>query len=150
VGRNLRAGSDVPRFEEELLMSGPSGSKATVAGVLSIVSGVSAGIGAMVLGGIGVIAAGVLASTAENAPHRVAAIPLVVFLPLALLLLAMGVTAAVGGIAAINRRSWMLAVLGAAAAVFCFFPVGVASLVFLLLGEDEFEGRRRPPVPGGS
>ena len=60
------------------------------------------------------------------------------FLPLALLCFVSGVIAIVGGIAAFNRRRWGLAVAGSIAAVFGFFPVGIAAVIFTILAEPEF------------
>lgn len=117
-------------------MSGTS--KATVAGVLDIASGVSAVIGAGVMAGIGILGSGVLASEAGEA-GLIRFMPLAVFGPLALLLLAAGVVAIIGGIATLKRSSWGWAVAGSVASVFAFLPAGIAAVILTILAEDEIK-----------
>ena len=70
--------------------------------------------------------------------NRLAMLPLLLFLPLAILGLVAGLVAIIGGIAALNRRRWGLSVAGAIAAIFGFFPVGIAAVIFTILAEPEF------------
>ena len=63
---------------------------------------------------------------------------MILFLPLAILCFASGVIAVAGGVAAFNRRRFGLALAGSIAAVFGFFPVGIAAVVFTILAEPEF------------
>jgi hypothetical protein len=115
-------------------MSGTS--KATVAGVLDIASGISAVIGAAVLGGMGVIGFSVLASEATEVGF-IKVLPLAVLGPLALLLLVAGVVAIVGGIAALRCSSWGWAVAGSVASLFAFLPAGIAAVILTILAEEE-------------
>lgn len=114
-------------------------SKGTVAGVLDIASGISAVIGAAVLGGLGVIGSSVLASEASEVGF-VKVLPLAVFGPLALLVLVAGVVAIVGGVAALRGSSWGWAVAGAVASLFAFLPAGIAAVILTILAEDELKG----------
>jgi hypothetical protein len=113
-------------------------SKATVAGVCDIVAGISGLVGGIPLLVLALVGSGVLAALPEPEIRPLAAIPLALFLPLALMCFLAGVVAIAGGIAAFNRRRWGLAVAGSIAAVFGFFPVGIAAVVFTILAEPEF------------
>ena len=113
-------------------------SKATVAGVLDIISGVMGLVGGIPLLVLAVVGSGVLSTIPDPEVRPLAIIPLALFLPLALLCFLSGIIAIAGGIAAFNRRRWGLAVAGSIAAVFGFFPVGIAAVVFTILAEPEF------------
>jgi len=56
-------------------------------------------------------------------------------------LIALGAVALVGGICALRRRMWGLALAGAICALFplVVVPVGVLAIVFVSLGKKEFE-----------
>ena len=113
-------------------------SKGTVAGVLDIIAGISGLVGGIPLLVIAIVGSGVLGTLPDPEIRPLAILPLAIFLPLALLCFFSGVIAIVGGIAAFNRRRWGLAVAGSIAAVFGFFPVGIAAVIFTILAEPEF------------
>ena len=113
-------------------------SKATVAGVLDVVAGISGLVGGIPLLVLALVGSGVLGTLSEPELKPLAIIPLAVFLPLAVLCLLGGLLAIAGGIAALNRRRWGLAVAGSIAAVFGFFPLGIAAIIFTILAEPEF------------
>jgi hypothetical protein len=115
-----------------------STSYAKIAGILSIIAGISALFGSLILGAVGVAGSAVLGSTLGHAPRGLPLLPLLLFIPLSILILALGVLAVVGGIHGVRRRHFSLLVIGAAAAVFCFVPLGIAALVFAVLAEKEF------------
>jgi hypothetical protein len=119
-------------------MEPKSTSNSKIAGILSIIAGVSALFGSLVLGGIGVAAAAVFGSAVCDAPHGLPWLPLVLFVPLAFLIFALGVVAIIGGVSGVRRGHFWMLVVGAAAAIFCFLPLGLAALVFAALGEKEF------------
>jgi len=50
-----------------------------------------------------------------------------------------GILALVGGIYALQRKSWGLALAGSIAAILAFFPLGIPALVFTAQSKDEFE-----------
>ncbi len=112
--------------------------KATVAGVLDVVAGISGMVGAIPLLVLALVGSGVLSALPEAEVRALAIIPLALFLPLAILCFVAGIVAIAGGIAALKRRRWGLAVAGSVAAVFGFFPLGVLAVVFTILSEDEF------------
>lgn len=113
-------------------------SKATVAGVLDVVAGISGLAGGIPLLVLALVGSGVLGSLSTPELKPLAFIPLALFLPLALLCFLGGLLAIAGGIAAFNRRRWGLAVAGSIAAVFGFFPLGIAAVIFTILAEPEF------------
>jgi hypothetical protein len=113
-------------------------SKATVAGVCDIVAGICGLIGGIPLVVLAVVGSTVLGTLPEPELHILAPMTLALFLPLALLCFGSGVLAIAGGVAAFRRKRWGLAVAGSIAAVFGFFPVGIAAVVFTILAEPEF------------
>ena len=118
-------------------------SKATVAGVLDIIAGISGLVGGIPLLVLALVGSGILGTLPDPEVRRLAILPMALFLPLALLCFVSGVLAIAGGIAAFNRRRWGLAVAGSIAAVFGFFPVGIAAVVFTILAESEFRQTNR-------
>jgi hypothetical protein len=118
--------------------------KATVAGVLDIIAGGMALIGGVVLVGLGALGSSVLASVPADVHGAVKLLPLLIFYPLALLLFAQGAVAIAGGVAALNRRSFGLAVAGSIIAVLLFLPLGVVALVLTIMAEPEFRSAAPP------
>jgi heme/copper-type cytochrome/quinol oxidase subunit 3 len=113
-------------------------SNAKVAGVLCIIAGVCALFGSFVLAGIGAAGFAVLGSAPGHVPHGIPFLPLILFIPMSVLVFALGVVAVTGGIAGVRRDQFWLLIVGAATAIFCVLPVGVVALVFALLAEKEF------------
>ena len=99
-----------------------------IAGILAIVSGAMAMIGAVPIGWLvrGVVGFGT--SGAVEIPIAVIAIPL----------LAIGALAVIGGISSIRRRNWGLALAGSICAAIFLFPMGLAAVVLLALSKSEF------------
>ena len=118
-------------------MSTSGASRATIAGVLEIVAGGTGFAGACVLALVGLIGHGVMRTVPDEVPNALAFVPLAFFLPMAGFLLLLGLLAIAGGIAALRRGPWWLAVVGSAAALLIFIPLGIAALVFVVLAEDE-------------
>jgi hypothetical protein len=118
-----------------------SGSMATIAGVLDIIAGVMSLIGAAVLFILGVVGTGAVGAAAAQDPDAlpVAFVPMVLFGPLALLCLTIGLFAVIGGIAAIRRRKMWLAIVGAIAALFSFFPFGIPAIILTVMAEKDFK-----------
>ena len=61
----------------------------------------------------------------------------VVLIPLAMLI--PGVLAIVGGIFALRRRSWVVALIGSIALILTSSVAGIAALVLTVMARDEFE-----------
>jgi hypothetical protein len=113
-------------------------SKATVAGVCDIVAGIAGLVGGIPLVILAVVGSVVLGSLPNPELHILNLVPLALFGSLAFLCFLSGVVAIMGGFAAFNRRRFGLALGGSIAAVFAFFPVGIAAVVFTILAEPEF------------
>ena len=60
-------------------------------------------------------------------------------LDLAIPALIIAILAFVGGISAVQRKKWGLALTGSIAAIFTLFPLGIASTVLTSMAKDEFE-----------
>ena len=107
----------------------------TAGGVLSIVSGSLAIIGAVVLAIltlIGLIAARGFFAGAD-AP------PFIILFFISIYLLAVGILAIIGGISAVRRRNFSLALAGAIASLFTGGTIiGVVAIVFVALSRKEF------------
>jgi hypothetical protein len=54
------------------------------------------------------------------------------------------VLAITGGIFALRRKVWGLALTGSIAALFTFFPCGIPALIFTCMGKREFDIRQQP------
>ena len=50
-----------------------------------------------------------------------------------------GVLGVIGGVFALRRRLWGLALTGAIAGTLVFFPIGIPAIIFTVLGKPEFE-----------
>ena len=118
----------------------PATSKATIAGILDIASGLMALMGGAVLAAIGLVGTGVLIAVPDDMPP-IQWVPLAFFGPMALMVLITGVIAIIGGIKAIKRTSWAWTLAGAVAALVCCIPLGIASLVVTVMAEGEFRGK---------
>lgn len=112
--------------------------KATVAGILDITAGIIGFVGVVPLLVLAFGGAAFLGMIPEPEANRLAILPLVLFLPLAVFGFIAGLVAIFGGLAALNKRRWGLSVAASIAAVFSFFPVGIAAVVFTILAEPEF------------
>jgi hypothetical protein len=110
--------------------------KSTIAGMLDIAAGVLALIGGFVCLLLGLIGGGVLSATVPEHLQGLAALPVALFVPLAVLQLIAGVLAIVGGYAALQGARWGLAVVGSVAALVCFFPLGIVAMILTALSES--------------
>jgi hypothetical protein len=50
-----------------------------------------------------------------------------------------GVLAIVGGVFALKKKKWGLALTGSIAGILAFMPCGIASIIFVIMGKDEFQ-----------
>ena len=99
--------------------------KPTTAGILAIVAGVFQvilGTVIAVIGGIGGAFFGMGWLSAIGAP-----------------LIVLGIVAIVGGIYAVRRKIWGLAIAGSICALIGPWMLGIPSIIFVILGKGEFE-----------
>ncbi len=71
----------------------------------------------------------------EDFPRFILLIPLAMLVP--------AIVAIVGGVFSLKRRSWVMALIGAIALLLTSSIPGVAALVLVIMGRDEFE--EKPP-----
>ncbi len=121
-------------------------SKSLVAGVLNLVSGVSALIGGFVLALLGLVGVGVLGAVPDHDAQAFAFLPALVFFPMAIFVLIVGALAVAGGIAAVQQKRWWLALIGTVASIFSCVFLGIPAIIFLVLGEPEFRRVDDPQV----
>jgi hypothetical protein len=57
-----------------------------------------------------------------------------------------GILGIVGGVLALKRKVWGLALAGAVAGAITFFPCGIAAVILVSLGKPEFANTPRPPA----
>jgi hypothetical protein len=56
-----------------------------------------------------------------------------------ILMLICSILSIVGGIFALKKNNWILCLAGSIASIIAFMPCGIASLIFIIQGKDEFE-----------
>ena len=112
------------------LTGGQSAKKKTqlslAAGIVMIAAGGFSLVSLLFVGIVMVVMAG-----GGDIPLFVALIPLAMVIP--------GVLAVVGGIFALRRRSWVMALIGSIALVVTSSVPGIAAVVLTVMARDEFE-----------
>ncbi len=108
--------------------------KPTTAGILSIVAGVSGLIGGIIVVAIG----GMLGSLPELVGVEGIGTALVILGAIGTPLVVLGIIAIVGGVFAIRRRIWGLALVGSILAFFCDPILGILAIIFVSLSKREF------------
>jgi hypothetical protein len=120
-------------------MNTSNSSYPVVAGVLSIVSGALGVIMSAVLILFAVVFWSAI-SISTDAPED---FPFFIFQTIYLVwgigLLILAVLGIIGGIFALQRRYWGLALTGSIAAVLTFLPAGVIAVIFVALAKQEFK-----------
>ena len=125
--------------QREVQVRVENSSSSTAAGVLSIVSGV---FGIFMGAGLILMAVFFISLVSfEVYPYK--DLPLVFlesfFLGWGILQLLLAVLAVIGGIYALQRRHWGLALAGSIAAILAAFPVGIVAVVLTALSKNEFD-----------
>ena len=120
--------------------------KPVVAGILDIVLGVTNLFGMFVVIGLLVAFGGGILSIvhiAELMPIWLSGMVHGVLIILAILLAVSSSLPLIGGIYAIQRKSWGLALAGSIVAILSAAPLGIVSTVLVALSKDEFEKYHR-------
>ncbi|MBN2463117.1 MAG: hypothetical protein JXB43_05900 [Dehalococcoidia bacterium] len=112
---------------------------ATTAGILNIVAGslrvIVTLLVALFFAALAIFSRGDM-TCLEQLPIAITAS---VVITLAIFSLIVSILAIVGGIYALRRKNWGMALAGAIAAFFCSAPLGIAAIVFTALSKNEFE-----------
>jgi uncharacterized membrane protein YozB (DUF420 family) len=99
-------------------------------GILDIISGIG-----MMFVCFWLVVAGSITGIVQNVPQW---LPGVLF-TLAIILIIVAIVSVIGGVFAIKRKVWGMALAGSIAAFFCFFIFGIISIVLITLGHNEFK-----------
>jgi hypothetical protein len=101
--------------------------KPTTAGILNIVAGVIT------------LISGIMLALAAGGNPMLAIIPGALLDAITGLLVALGILAIVGGVYALRRRIWGLALAGSLCSFIFLFPLGIPAIVFVTMGKGEFQ-----------
>jgi len=116
--------------------------KPIVAGILNIIVGIFNLIGMLfIIIVILAVGGGILAisSIAHLMPIWLSGIVQGVTVIMAILLAIFSALPLIGGIYAVQRKNWGLALAGSIVAILCSTPVGIVSTVLVSLSKNEFE-----------
>jgi len=128
------------------------GNNAKVGGILSIVSG---GFGVL----IGCAYAGFIwlfnfmltmpqtqYPMTPEFPQEMFLFMAIIYGGIGLILILIGVLGIVGGVFALKKKHWAMALAGAIAATITFFPCGIPAIIFVCLGKEEFTTGEPPSL----
>lgn len=117
----------------------------TVAGIFSIVLGAFQAVGFL-----GLVVAGLFVAIADRRGYYYVPAELPTrsgFVVLAIIMLILAVISIIGGIFALQRRNWGLALAGAITSFLPFDLLGIVPIVLVALSKPEFDWVITPPPP---
>lgn len=103
--------------------------KPTTAGILSIIAGAMQTIGGIVVAVVGGTIAGLPTVPIMPRIFGIIAIPIII----------LGILAIVGGIYALKRKVWGLALAGCICSLFGPWFLGIPAIIFVAMGKGEFK-----------
>ena len=107
--------------------------KPTTAGILSIIAGILGAVGGIVVAVVG-------GTVSEHWLGSMAILNItMIFGAIAIPLIIIGIVAIVGGIYALKRRIWGLALAGSICSLICVWFLGIPAIIFVAMGKNEFE-----------
>ena len=121
--------------------------KSKIAGILSIISGVFGFLGlawmlfSMYM--VGTVFNQPSIYGATTLPPEFLTIMVIFYSVFGLFLALLGVLGIVGGVFAIKKKRWAIALAGAIAAAITFFPCGIAATILVSLAQPEFATRNK-------
>ena len=121
----------------------------TAAGILNIVAGGLALLGALALIVVGTVTTVVPGMTASPDDDLPLALVSGLAWGLVVLCLLAALVAIVGGVVALRRTGWGWPLAGAITALFCAMPLGVFALIFVVMSEEELRGGGGKPAAAG-
>jgi hypothetical protein len=107
------------------------------AGILNIIAGAFSLIALLFLG-IGIMYFS-FAEISNTSMHIGASELMIIFWVIAIPKILISILAIVGGVYALKKKLWGLALAGSIAAVLSSFALGVASIIFTIMGKNQFE-----------
>ena len=78
-------------------------------------------------------------------PQEMFYIMMIIYGGMGLIMALIGALGIVGGVYAIKKKHWALALAGAIAGTVTFFPCGIPAVIFVCLGKDEFTAGEQLP-----
>jgi hypothetical protein len=112
----------------------------TVGGILSIVSGALGFIAiAFLLTFVSVFGTAIAREVLSSLGYWQTGLPLTIIGIIAIILLCINIVAIIGGIYAIQRRGWGIALAGAICSIFPSQVLGILAVVFIAISRKEFE-----------
>lgn len=111
--------------------------KPTVAGILDIVAGDLSFVG-LIFAFFGILALKATGGIDQSMGIQ-ATMMLTIMAVVAIFAIIVDVLAIIGGIYALQRRRWGLALTGSIAAFLASWPLGIAAIVFTAVSKNEFE-----------
>jgi len=127
------------------------GNNAKVGGILSIVSGAFGFIG----GGFYILMIFMFNFMITSLPQQpmdpefpqeMFQIMAIIYGGIGLILALIGALGIVGGVFALKKKHWAMALAGAIAGTVTFFPCGIPAIIFVCLGKDEFSAAGPPSL----
>jgi hypothetical protein len=107
------------------------------AGILDIIAGAFGLIGLLV---VGLAIMFFTAYEVSNSSMSIGASEMmIIFWGIAVPMILINILAIVGGVYALKKRIWGLALAGSIAALFSSFILGIVSIIFTVMGKDQFE-----------
>jgi len=126
------------------------GNNANVGGILSIVSGAFGILGGALYVAMIWMFNFMITSIPQQPmepefPQEMLYIMAAIYGGMGLILALIGALAIVGGVFAIKKKHWAIALAGAIAATTTFFPCGIPAVIFVCLGKEEFTAGEQLP-----
>ncbi len=112
----------------------------TAAGILNIIAGVFALLGALALIFVGTVTMTVPEMTVDSNDDLPLAVVTGMIWAMVALSVVAGSLAIIGGIVALRRTGWAWPLTGAITALFSAMPIGVFALILVVLSEKELRG----------
>jgi len=78
-------------------------------------------------------------------PQEMFYIMMIIYGGMGLIMALIGALGIVGGVYAIKKKHWALALAGAIAGTVTFFPCGIPAIIFVSLGKEEFTAGEQLP-----
>jgi len=118
-----------------------------IGGILSIVSGVFGVLGAIVLLFFTTLFGAIFTDPYFGISDGTEVLPLIatVYGAMGVVLIILSVLAIIGGAYSIKKRLWGLALTGAICAIITGGPIGIAAIILISIGKNEFNKQTLPP-----
>jgi hypothetical protein len=122
--------------------------KSKIAGILSIVSG-GLGIGTALVYVIMIVFSSLVMRMPGFMPNTpgpdnytggiMFTMMIIMYSIFAAVFIIAGILAIIGGVFALKRKKWGLALTGSIASIIAFMACGIASIIFIIMGKEEFQ-----------